>query len=102
MTRLGSSALNGLLGLWVDGRRRLHEDQRLQRRYAADDLLSWIAELRELLVRLECEQDLDVWRALMTKVYGSVRGTTDLMPLGWRHLRHSLFDAIGNGAGAVV
>ncbi|WP_157497063.1 hypothetical protein [Leifsonia sp. Leaf264] len=102
VTRLGSSALNGLLGLWVDGRRRLHEDQRLQRRNAADDLLSWIPEMRELLVRLESEQDPDVWRALMAKTYGSVRGTTDLTPLGWRHLRHSLFDAIGSGAGAVV
>lgn len=98
----GGTAIRGFIAAWSDARRRHYEDKRVLRRQAALDLLSWIPELRQLLVRLEAECDEAAWNDAMTRAYASVRRVRELTPRGWGHLHHSLFDAVGNGAGGVV
>ncbi|PPL19213.1 hypothetical protein [Microterricola pindariensis] len=100
--KLGGSVLGRFVGVWADSRRREQEDQRALRRGGADDLLAWIPELRELLVRLETTREVEPWKAVMSRAFTSMRRAEQLAPHEWRHLSGSLFDAIGNGAGSVV
>jgi len=101
--RASSDAVRGLLGAWMQLRTLKAEDQRHLRREAAADLLTWIPELRVRLYRLESGKcDKKAWRRLMAEAYESVRRVRHRTPSGWGHLRLSLFDAIGNGAGSVV
>lgn len=99
---LGGTAIRGFVAAWSDARRRHYEDRRVLRRQAAVDLLSWIPELRQLLLRLEGECNEAAWKDTMTRAYASVRRIRELTPRGWGHLHHSIFDAVGNGAGGVV
>lgn len=100
--KIGSDAISGFLGIWADSRKRRGEDERTLRRQAAEDMLFWIPALRDLLYRLEAECDRDEWRRVMTEAFASVRRTGESAPHGWNHLRGSLIDAVGNGAGSVV
>jgi hypothetical protein len=99
---LSGNIIRGSLAAFSDARRRHYEDKRALRRQAARDLLSWIPELRPLLVRLETECDQAAWNDAMTRSYASLRGVRELTPRGWSHLHQSVFDAVGNGAGGVV
>ena len=101
-TKLGSSAITGLIGVWGESRRRRLDDERTQRREAAADLLAWIPELRNRLLLLEAEYDIQAWRDLMTRAYASARRVEQTVPHGWTHLRQSLWDAVGSGAGSVA
>ena len=98
----GGTVIKGFIAAWSDARRRLFEDKRALRRQAAVDLLSWIPELRQLLGRLEAECDEAAWNDAMTRAYASVRRVRELTPQEWGHLHHSIFDAVGNGAGGVA
>lgn len=101
--RASSDAVKGLISAWVQLRRLKAEDERHLRREAAADLLSWIPELRARLYRLESGKcDRKACRRVMVEAYESVRRVRHRTPRGWRHLRLSLFDAIGNGAGSLV
>jgi hypothetical protein len=98
----GGTAIRGFIAACWDSIRRRDEDKRALRRQAAEDLLSWIPELSTLLVRLETECDRAAWDDATTSAYASVRRVRELTPRGWGHLHHSIFDAVGNGAGGAA
>ncbi|MCU1471009.1 MAG: hypothetical protein JWQ39_2158 [Glaciihabitans sp.] len=100
--RVSGSAISAVIGVLTDGRRRRNDDRRAQRRTAADDLLSWIPELRERLWLLQSECDLSAWRTVMSAAFASCLRVDEITPGGWGHLTHSLRDSIGNGAGSVM
>jgi hypothetical protein len=102
LLRLGTNGLTGFIGWWADSRRRRQQDQRTQRRDAAEDLLAWIPRLRDKLVFLESSCDMEQWREVMTVAFASTHRVDEIIPDRWRHLRRSLRDAIGNGAGGIM
>lgn len=95
---LMSAVYSSLFAVWT----RKDDDRRARRRGAAADLLEWIPELRELLVGLESRCDKDRWEGTMRAAFASLRRVREVTPGGSNHLRQSIFDCIGNGAGAVV
>jgi len=102
LIRFGTNGINGIVGVWADGRRRRQEDERTLRRAAGADLLAWVPRLRDQLVSLESRCDMDQWREVMTVAFASTHRVEELIPSRWRHLRRSLRDAVGNGAGGIM
>ncbi|HEX4444521.1 MAG TPA: hypothetical protein VHZ81_13205 [Galbitalea sp.] len=102
VVRATGSAISSVITALTDGRRRRNDDRRAQRRSAADDLLSWIPELRERLWLLQSECVLSAWRTVMSAAFASCLRVGEITPGGWGHLTHSLRDSIGNGAGSVM
>lgn len=102
VTPASGNAVAAIIGAIVQGHTRKADDRRRLRREAAEDLLAWVPELRRRLVLLELECDDSEWRNVMERAYASCRRVYEVAPPSWRHLKHSLLDAIGNGAGAVV
>lgn len=96
------SAISAIITARVGDRRRREDDQRALRRGAADDLLSWIPELRDRLWLLQTECDLPAWTTVMTLAFASCRRVYEVTPARWGHLIRSLRDSIGNGAGSVM
>jgi hypothetical protein len=86
----------------ANARTREDEEHRSRRREAAGDLLAWVPQLRNLLVTLESECDKATWDETMQTAFASMRRVRGTMPEQWKHLHHSIFDAIGNGTGAIV
>ena len=102
LIRFGTNGINGVIGVWADNRRRRQDDERTLRRAAEEDLLSAVPRLRDQLVRLESHCEMDRWREVMTLAFASTHRVEELIPRRWRHMRGSLRDAVGNGAGGIM
>jgi hypothetical protein len=103
---LGTSVVGACVGAYMSSRfgyrqGALTESDR-RRREAADAVIPQLIELRRLLRNAETSRTTTEWAKVTEASYEALDDARHLLPLGLKHLKHSIRTSVGEAMGPVA